>query len=46
MRSLLKEIEKGKVLVSDGGWGTFLHELGLEVGECPEIWTSSLSSVG
>ena len=38
MRSLLKEIEKGKVLVSDGGWGTFLHELGLEVGECPEIW--------
>ena len=38
MRSLLKEIKKGKVLVSDGGWGTFLHELGLEVGECPEIW--------
>ena len=38
MRSLLNEIKKGKVLVSDGGWGTFLHELGLEVGECPEIW--------
>jgi len=38
MKSLLKEIAKGKVLISDGGWGTFLHELGLGVGECPEIW--------
>lgn len=38
MRSLLKEIEKGKVLISDGGWGTYLHSLGLEVGACPEIW--------
>lgn len=38
MRSLLKEIQKGKVLISDGGWGTFLHSLGLEVGACPEIW--------
>ena len=38
MKSLLKELEKGKVLISDGGWGTFLHELGLGVGECPEIW--------
>jgi 5-methyltetrahydrofolate--homocysteine methyltransferase len=38
MRSLLNEIEKGKILVSDGGWGTYLHSLGLEVGACPEIW--------
>ncbi len=38
MRSLLKAIEGGKILISDGAWGTFLHELGLEVGECPEIW--------
>jgi 5-methyltetrahydrofolate--homocysteine methyltransferase len=38
MRSILKELENGKVLISDGAWGTFLHELGLEVGECPEIW--------
>jgi 5-methyltetrahydrofolate--homocysteine methyltransferase len=38
MRSILRELEKGKVLVSDGAWGTFLHKLGLEVGECPEIW--------
>ena len=38
MRSILKALENGKVLISDGGWGTYLHELGLEVGECPEIW--------
>ena len=38
MKSLLKEIQKGKILISDGAWGTFLHELGLAVGECPEIW--------
>ena len=38
MRSLLKEIENGKILISDGGWGTYLHSLGLEVGACPEIW--------
>src|SRR3972149_5564235 len=38
MKSLLKALGKGKILISDGGWGTFLHELGLGVGECPEIW--------
>jgi 5-methyltetrahydrofolate--homocysteine methyltransferase len=38
MRSILKRLEEGKILISDGAWGTFLHELGLEVGDCPEIW--------
>jgi 5-methyltetrahydrofolate--homocysteine methyltransferase len=38
MKSLLNEIQKGKILISDGAWGTFLHELGLGIGECPEIW--------
>jgi 5-methyltetrahydrofolate--homocysteine methyltransferase len=38
MKSLLKALERGKILISDGGWGTFLHQLGLGVGECPEIW--------
>ncbi|MGA8263262.1 MAG: homocysteine S-methyltransferase family protein [Ignavibacteriaceae bacterium] len=37
-RSILKKLGEGKILISDGGWGTFLHELGLEVGDCPEIW--------
>lgn len=38
MRSILKALENGKVLISDGAWGTALHKLGLEVGDCPEIW--------
>ena len=29
---------KSKILVSDGAWGTFLHEKGLKPGECPEQW--------
>lgn len=29
---------KGKVLVSDGAWGTFLQKKGLQPGECPELW--------
>ncbi|MBI3124719.1 MAG: homocysteine S-methyltransferase family protein [Ignavibacteriales bacterium] len=38
MKSVLEEIEKGKVLVSDGAWGTFLYQRGLQQGECPELW--------
>ena len=34
----MNEISKGKVLVSDGAWGTFLHQKGLKVNECPELW--------
>ena len=38
MKSLLSELRKGKVLVSDGAWGTMLIEKGLKSGECPELW--------
>lgn len=38
MKSILSEIKKGKVLVSDGAWGTMLIEKGLKTGECPELW--------
>jgi 5-methyltetrahydrofolate--homocysteine methyltransferase len=38
MGRLVEEIRKGKVLVSDGAWGTFLHQKGLKPGECPESW--------
>ncbi len=31
-------VKKGKLLVSDGAWGTFLHQKGLKTGECPESW--------
>jgi 5-methyltetrahydrofolate--homocysteine methyltransferase len=31
-------LKAGKVLISDGAWGTFLHKKGLKPGECPELW--------
>jgi 5-methyltetrahydrofolate--homocysteine methyltransferase len=41
MSSLLTALENKKVLISDGAWGTFLHQRGLEPGECPELWNST-----
>ncbi|MEJ2627418.1 MAG: homocysteine S-methyltransferase family protein [bacterium] len=38
MKSVIETIEKNKTLVSDGAWGTFLHQQGLKPGECPELW--------
>ena len=35
---LLAVLSSGKILVSDGAWGTMLHEKGLGPGECPELW--------
>lgn len=31
-------VKTGRVLVSDGAWGTFLYQKGLQAGECPEQW--------
>ncbi len=31
-------VKSGRILVSDGAWGTYLHRKGLKPGECPEIW--------
>jgi len=31
-------VNSGKILVSDGAWGTFLYQKGLQAGECPELW--------
>ena len=28
----------GRILISDGAWGTFLQQKGLKPGECPELW--------
>ena len=41
MNSLLTALKNNKVLISDGAWGTFLHERGLQPGECPELWNST-----
>lgn len=38
MNSLLKRIQAGEILISDGAMGTFLHAKGLTGGECPESW--------
>lgn len=38
METISNEIAKGKILVSDGAWGTFLQQMGLKPGECPESW--------
>lgn len=38
MGKIIDQIKKGKVLVSDGAWGTFLQQKGLKTGECPEEW--------
>lgn len=34
----LHEISQGHLLVSDGAMGTMLQSLGLEAGQCPELW--------
>ena len=38
MPSLQQQLALGRTLVSDGAWGTFLHQRGLNTGECPEQW--------
>jgi 5-methyltetrahydrofolate--homocysteine methyltransferase len=38
MRNFIEEVKSGKVLISDGAWGTFLYEKGLSSDECPELW--------
>jgi len=38
MSTIAQKIKQGKALVSDGAWGTFLQQKGLQPGECPELW--------
>lgn len=38
MLRIAEQIKNGRVLVSDGAWGTFLQQKGLAPGECPELW--------
>ena len=38
MPDLLQTLAAGKVLLSDGAWGTLLLEKGLQPGECMENW--------
>jgi 5-methyltetrahydrofolate--homocysteine methyltransferase len=38
MGKIVEAVKSGKTLISDGAWGTFLQEMGLQAGECPELW--------
>ena len=38
MQPIASRIASGVKLLSDGAWGTLLHEKGLQPGECPELW--------
>ncbi len=38
MKTLLSMLHTKSFLVSDGAWGTLLHQRGLQAGECPEMW--------
>jgi len=40
-QTIAAELAGGKVLVSDGAWGTFLQRKGLQPGECPELWCAT-----
>lgn len=35
---IVDAVKEGQILVSDGAWGTFLQEKGLQPGDCPELW--------
>ena len=35
---IVDAVRSGRVLISDGAWGTFLQKMGLKPGECPELW--------
>lgn len=38
MRRITDDVREKGVLLSDGGWGSFLIAKGLKTGECPERW--------
>ena len=35
---IVEAVKAGRILVSDGAWGTFLQKKGLQPGESPELW--------
>jgi 5-methyltetrahydrofolate--homocysteine methyltransferase len=38
-QKIVNVLKTGKILVSDGAWGTFLYKKGLKPGECPDEWS-------
>lgn len=39
MGKIVDALKTGKVMVSDGSWGTYLYEKGMKPGECPDAWS-------
>jgi 5-methyltetrahydrofolate--homocysteine methyltransferase len=37
-QKIVDAVKSGRVLISDGAWGTFLQKKGMKPGECPELW--------
>ncbi len=37
-QTIVAAVKAGRILVSDGAWGTFLQKKGMQPGECPELW--------
>jgi len=35
---ITEAVKSGRILISDGAWGTFLQQKGMKPGECPEQW--------
>lgn len=38
MMRIAEKVKSGRVMISDGAWGTLLQRQGLKPGECPELW--------
>ena len=41
MHKISNQLKNGRILVSDGAWGTFLQKQGLKPGDCHELWNST-----
>ncbi|MDR1019560.1 MAG: homocysteine S-methyltransferase family protein [Synergistaceae bacterium] len=39
MGNIVNALKTGRVMVSDGAWGTFLFSKGMSAGECPDAWS-------
>ncbi|MDR1021502.1 MAG: homocysteine S-methyltransferase family protein [Synergistaceae bacterium] len=39
MGKIVDVLKTGKIMVSDGAWGTYLYQKGMKAGECPDVWS-------
>ncbi len=41
MKKITEKLKENKILLSDGGWGTYLYAKGLQMGDSPELWNDT-----